>query len=534
MNIRWGLTGVVAAAFVLSGCSGSDGNPAASSEAGGNSMPAAGNGSSAGNGGNPGSGGAGSSAGDSNAGTSGITNGAGTGSGGDGTAGGAPIVGTFKNGGGVYKTIINLVDDAAEKALERQLSDQTSRGGYALAAQAFFELYPDEYDFLYFVVDHEIPDSFAAASFSAVNQDPIPGTGIDRIAAQPDYGSSGRLKGVTGAQMMGGMPPFAHELMHYWAVHLDASFGFGKDLDNEYPSHWGHFAVYGQLGGFDVNTLRCATPAGAMPPACTAETNGRFRYATSAYAPHTNSFKGVPYAPLELYLMGLVPAAEVPQTIKYMKAPQIVDIDTTADTALVEADGLADLAFSDIVAKHGARQPAADKDKNFTAAFVLVSSTPATPAAMDQLVEWQEIFGKHIPGRGGWISFEQHTGGRAHLSTRIGRRRTTQDPPPVPPSPKPCDVIAQNCGSPKLGCFVINDPTCYGSQQFPLGSHCVYDNDCAPGTTCYGFTEATTVCSAICDPNNDNSPKACSKLCPGKFVTHTNENLVEDSAICQP
>ncbi|MET0789989.1 MAG: hypothetical protein ABW061_00580 [Polyangiaceae bacterium] len=532
METQWGLaTGVLFAACALSACSGGSdgGSPQGSAAAGGNSMPGAGNGSAGS--GNSSAGNGASGGGDSIAGASGNNGAAGNGAAGAGD----PPVGVFQNGGGVYKTIVNIVDDAAEKQIERQLSDPSATDGYTLAAQAFFALYPDEYDFLYFVVDHEIPNSFAAASFQAVNQDPIPGTGIDQSVALPNYGTNGRLKGVTGAQIMSGMPPFAHELLHYWAVHLDASFGFGKDHDSDYPSHWGHFGVYGQLGGFEPSTLRCATPVAALPPACTPEANGRFRYATSAYAPNTNSFKGVPYAPIELYLMGLVPAADVPPTIQYMKAPQIFDINIDADTALVEADGLGELPFSDIVAKHGPRAPAADKDKSFSAAFVLVTSAPATPAVMDQVVEWQEIFGKHQPARGGWISFEQHTGGRAHLSTRIGRRRTSQDPAPTPPVPKTCELFAQNCGSPKLGCYVFDEPACYTSQQIPIGGACVFDNDCVPGCSCImpDFTKPDAVCSPICDPNDDASAKACSKLCPGSFITHTNANLQVDAAVCQ-
>jgi hypothetical protein len=101
--------------------------------------------------------------------------------------------------------------------------------------------------------------------------------------------------------------------------------------------------------------------------------------------------------------------------------------------SLVEGSGIGAIAMSDIVARHGVRAPAADSDKHFTAAFVVVSATPEPDAMLDRVVTWQQFWGGDVPANGGEMSFELATGGRATMTTRIGRRRTSADPPPLPP-----------------------------------------------------------------------------------------------------
>src|SRR5262249_26522351 len=151
------------------------------------------------------------------------------------------------------------------------------------------------------------------------------------IAAE-GYETTGRVRGVIGIPYEpGAFPPLPHETLHYWAVDLDDRFGFGVGLDasSSYPSHWGYASINGILGGFDGSTLRCQTPAGAMPPNCTAQSGGRIRYVTGPFAPQSNSFRGVPFAPIELYLMGLVPKTDVPPSMTVLNAATIVDFGAT-------------------------------------------------------------------------------------------------------------------------------------------------------------------------------------------------------------
>jgi len=103
----------------------------------------------------------------------------------------------FPNGGRQYKTIVDIVDPTVVQAIEAVLTDTTGTKDYSSATQAFYALYPDQYDFLYFFLDHQLPNAMAEASFDVVNRPAIPGTGIDTPVAHTTFGSRGRLRGAT-------------------------------------------------------------------------------------------------------------------------------------------------------------------------------------------------------------------------------------------------------------------------------------------------------------------------------------------------
>jgi hypothetical protein len=341
----------------------------------------------------------------------------------------------FPNGGRQYKTIANLVDPALVQAIEVALTDTSGAKDYSSVTQAFYGLYPDEYDFLYFFLDHQVPNATAEAAFDVVNRPVIPGTGIDTAVAHTTFGSRGRLRGATAFQAPtdpNAFPAIAHETAHYWAAYLDHALGFGKDRDTDYGPHWGIVGVYGQLGGFDPKAVSCLDPQDAAPPGCKLDPMiGAYSYIMSAFAPNSNTFLGIPYAPLELYMMGLLTQTDLPTSFSVVQNARFNGL--IQSISLVEGSGIGAIAMSDIVARHGVRAPAADSDKHFAAAFVVVSVAPEPDAMLDRVVTWQQFWGGDVPANGGEMSFAQATGGRATMTTRIGRRRTSADPPPLPP-----------------------------------------------------------------------------------------------------
>jgi hypothetical protein len=339
----------------------------------------------------------------------------------------------FPNGGRQYKTIVNLVDSNVVQAIEAALTDPTGAANYSSAAQAFYALYADEYDFLYFFLDHQVPNATAEASFDVANRPAIPGTGIDTAVADTTFGSRGRLRGATAFQatMDNDFPALAHETAHYWANYLDPALGFGHDKSNDYGPHWGVTGVYGQLGGFDPTSVGCVDPADAAPPACNLDpTLGTYSYVTSAFAPNTNTFLGIPYAPLELYMMGFLSQSDAPTSFALVQNAEYDGIFQAY--ALLEGTGIGAIEMSAIVARHGVRAPAADADKHFTAAFIVVSDAPEPDAMLDPVVSWQQFWGGDVPANGGEMSFALATGNRATMTTSIGRRRTSADPTPLP------------------------------------------------------------------------------------------------------
>ena len=209
--------------------------------------------------------------------------------------------------------IVNLVSADAAASLDAFLLDQspeleTERHDTRDLVNLFLTYYEERYDFVFFFTDHDVPNVMEAGVTEVVTNEPVPG-GSDAIKISlAGYRTTGRLKSAIGIPYVPNfLPPLGHEVLHYWANYLDASFGFGVGLNEDYGPHWGFTSVNGQLGGFDGSTLHCESPAGAMLSACDAASAGRYRYTAAAFGPNANEFKATPYSPLELYLMGLVP-----------------------------------------------------------------------------------------------------------------------------------------------------------------------------------------------------------------------------------
>jgi hypothetical protein len=478
------------------------------------------------------------------------------GSGGNGnTAGSAGSAGTSgaSGGGGVdvelptgskeLDGVVNLVDADAAAELDHFILDQsliypTLRHGLTKSLNLFLEHYAEAYDFVIFFTDHPVPMAVDAGIFEPVTRPAAPGGTSEIEIAADTYETTGRVKGVIGIPYNAGIfPPLAHEIAHYWAVDMDSRFGFGAGLDanSSFPFHWGYASVNGQLGGFDGATLRCETPADALPPACTALASGRTRYVTGLYAPFANSFRGLPYAPLELYVMGLAPASEVPASIQMLTLAQFPELSTDQKTMITEASGVTTLSFADIQARHGTPKLLPDGSRQFSAAFVLVSATPAADSVLNDISTWAAVFGnrKTIDG---WHSFETDTGGRATLSTALGARRKVGEALPGPRAPLTCDPLAQNCSRPELACYVRPPSVCALTGNLPLNAPCNSEFACAPGLDCVAATATPKdfVCKPYCDPVSTASASACNTLCPGKYETFQDAQGATLGALCFP
>lgn len=470
----------------------------------------AGSSATAGSGGLAGAGAAGA------AGTGGF---AGTGAAGAAGTGAAGSAGTmaeedfvpFEGGTRIYEHVLNLVDEAAADQLEAYLKEEAF--SLELAARKFYAYFGDDYDYLFLVPDRELGTQLSAAH-NSVRNPAIPGTGIESLPPHLEYYSAARLSAVIPTDFLfDGFPAIHHEVAHRYANHLDPSLGFGKDGAIELGTHWGLTSVFGQLGGFDGSTLRCETPAGALPPACTPLPSGRTRYVMSNYAPNTNSFQGVPYAPLELYLMGLIPKSEVPTSFQVLVDGE-TDFSTIGDAddemMAAEASSVGEILLDDIIALHGERTLLPASERHFTSAFVVVSRAPASESVLAQVSRWAEIFGNHVSGP--WDSFEEATGGRATLDARLGARRAQADPLVTPDlshrvAGAACDVIEQDCGA-GMACRAFADPFCQAAGSGTQGEACQSGTGCAAGFDCNNG-----VCIAHCTllPNH---PKNCGTLCP--------------------
>jgi hypothetical protein len=424
----------------------------------------------------------------------------------------------------VYDHILSLVDPDMTAALTDYLQQPVVRpdGQEPLEldfpSRVFYGLYPDEYDFLVFLSAEDVSDT-CEGMHSSVNTPDIPGTGVARFHGQA-YGSVGRLLSVIGMDFrdFDTRPPFAHEVAHHWGVYLDESLGFGDDFEGGYAAHWGTASVHGLLGGFDGSTLRCKSPADALPPDCTAEPDGRIHYVVGRFSPLSGSFLDLPYAPLELYLMGLTTADEIPQTYTILTdaAPEPLEVDPATGDMTIDASGMTEVSVDDIIAEEGPRTPYTEDERSFTMAVVLLTAKPATDSMLQAASRWAESFGGHAPDAP-WPSFEELTGGRARMETRLGRcRHIGEEDGPPPERKTQCDVLLQDC-DPGLACYDADLSVCLPEGDAELGEPCEQSRDCAKGLEC-SSTGAMSLCAPYCDPNDTNSPLACETLCPGASV----------------
>lgn len=437
--------------------------------------------------------------------------------------------------------IVNLVDAAAAAQLETFLTSTeqvhiTRRQGLTEPVNMFLQHYTEVYDFLFIFTDHSVPTTTTIGKFEKVNVHAAPGGANELELAASGYRSNGRLKGVVGIQWRATVgPPLSHEITHYWAVGLDTRLGFGVRKVGLDPAHWGFTSVHGQLGGFDGTSLRCQTPAGANPPDCTALENDRIRYVAPSFFPNSNPAAN--YAPLELYLMGLLPKSDVPSTFQALDDAELVagSQDPATGTVVLEASGIRTIKFADVLARHGEIRELPASERKFRAGFIVVSAQPASAEVLDDVAEWAAAFGNR--GQSQVVdAFETLTGGRATLDTQLGPRRPASDPIPEPRKALTCSVLAQDCPRPELACFGTSVPVCALSGRVAKGATCDSVYACEPGLDCFSSPSApdTYACTPYCEPDS-TGPKACQALCSGgTFVRLRNAQMMTTGAFCAP
>jgi hypothetical protein len=451
------------------------------------------------------------------------------GSGGDDAASDTNALLPLPTGSRELDGVVNLVDSSAAKELddfivtEYGIRNLLDIHDLTTTLNLFLEHYEEQYDFVYFLTDHPLPQTSFIGKFEAVSRPAQVGTGNNLQIAADGYETNGRVKGVIGVQYIaGGYGPFAHEMAHYWANYLDPAFGIGAGLTHQDAGHWGYSSVHGELGGFDLASLVCKTPSGAPPSVCSPLPSGKIDYLVDPFAPNVNG-PNAPYAPFELYLMGLAPIAAAPPQITVLTDAVMPanSLDPSTGKVVVEASGMKAVNLSDIVARHGQVTELPTKDKAFSAVFVVISATPVPDALLAEVANWSAFFGdrKTDPEL---KSFASLTGGRATLDTKLGPRRTTTEAPPAIRAPLSCSVLKQDCQGPAgmIGCYLDGQSTlCAVSRGVQRDQPCTESMDCVVGAECLiSSTSQKLLCEPYCDPTDMTSPVACAKLCP-KYIT---------------
>jgi len=160
---------------------------------------------------------------------------------------------------------------------------------------------------------------------------------------------------------------FLHEFAHFWAAHLAGPPVLTRQIEEtEGECHWGYTSVGGVLGGWLPDTL---------------ERLGEHLY-RGRIAPDGWARNDIQYAPLELYLMGLAEAEEVPP----------IEIAIGADSVELSNEGLGTFSVSsfesvtidDIVKANGPRIPASsESNKHFRLALIILTDHELSDAEWD-------------------------------------------------------------------------------------------------------------------------------------------------------
>ncbi len=196
---------------------------------------------------------------------------------------------------------------------------------------------------------------FFETGIGSVRRPPISNVGPPRMRSYSFLGvRDGLLAG-----------PSLHEIAHGWSAYLDGPPALAAQTAQDPISHWGFTSVGGVLGGWDASTLKALGDeqyrvCGPSPH--------------EAFAPQGYAHNSVPYAPLELYLMGLLDPEDVPD-IQVAIDPVLTTIEGACVT--FQAAELQTVSVAEIIAANGARLPSReDSPKHFDVALIVIAQQP--------------------------------------------------------------------------------------------------------------------------------------------------------------
>jgi len=256
----------------------------------------------------------------------------------------------------------------------------------------------DAFDFLVFAFPDDAPVE-APGGFATRASHRTRGLGLAPGDWTANFGSEGQLMGtlMLGRHQWLDSGLALHELAHLWGQLL---IPWGDP-----EGHWRFSGVGGYLGGWVPGTLESvggpglwrAKGAGQGAVTFQLDGNGRARD---------------PYPPLELYMMGLLPADSVP-AFELAEEPEWVN----EDLGIFRAAEIRTVTVEELVATHGAREPAyPEAPRSFRGAYIVVSTAPMGVAERNR-VDTDVVDFAHVgpPLYRAFPNFWEATGGRGSL-----------------------------------------------------------------------------------------------------------------------
>jgi hypothetical protein len=244
--------------------------------------------------------------------------------------------------------VVNIVDATASPS-----------GSLMALLREFYRWFPDAYDFVNVVFDPSRPQN----RFHVTIKNTVTGTGVGMIDATATYGSAGRLLGLnvfpTQNFFDGANAGYIHEIGHQWINFLNVA-----PLAQGIP-HW----PYSSMGGGVMGITIPGSGAGGTFACIATDDNGQVRL-----IPRPN---GPVFNPLELYLMGLLPAVQVPEQIVF---DDQAAIQSTPCQGQIYGGAVTRVRAQDVINAVGPRVPAAGAaPTHFRTATILVTRTALAP-----------------------------------------------------------------------------------------------------------------------------------------------------------
>lgn len=253
-----------------------------------------------------------------------------------------------------------------------------------IIAKKFYSVYPDEFDFLNFDV---VRGDLSMKAHAGVLQAAAQNIGVDNRNYTAEYGSQGRLLTMVYSGTHGGL--LNHEIGHTWGAFVGMEAGISNGV------HWnGNTDIYGIMSeGYETS-------------------DGLYFFTSNGDGTFKAGWSADTYSPLELYLMGMIPADEVPD-VNVLINPDLSDLER------VTAERVDTYTIDDIIAYAGGpRQPAyPDAQTHFNLAYILLSDSDFSPAEMAWYTYYARCYMLHE--RCGDGTFYEATGGHGTVNTRL-------------------------------------------------------------------------------------------------------------------
>ena len=291
--------------------------------------------------------------------------------------------------------------------------------GYVFSlGQAIYEVVADDYDVIAFVGNDKTTQVEYAGMSVQISND-VGGLGQPTWSSASCYGSAGRLRGLVTFPTMDNFlhvdpvpfltsGSFTHEVLHLWggADLLPIQEKFNGEVTG---GHWGVSSADGILGGFSSDSLTVAADGS---------------YKTSFFGDNGNAGLDRPLGHLEQYMMGVLPASEVPDTTVFRGVSQVSTNDSFATCPIdgssdwiyatcFRAEERTSVSIEDIVEIHGERPY--EGAIEISVLVVAVSESPLTSdewSQLDAAVSWNM---KSAPVEGTPQNMWEASGGKIAL-----------------------------------------------------------------------------------------------------------------------